>query len=45
MMKDIPQSNWINEAKRRKRWRWLTIPVFKIKVKYHILKRRLNERF
>jgi len=38
-------SPWLEDAKRRQRWKWLRKPIFRIKLKCLRLKRKHNEGF
>ena len=33
------KSGWLQDVKRRERWRWLSKPTFKVRVKYYRIKR------
>lgn len=35
-------SPWIEDAKRRKKWRWLTKPFLRPRIKYYRMKRKVK---
>jgi len=41
----MKQSGWIKKAKRRRRWRWLIRLIFKPRIKYYRLKRKLKTNY
>jgi len=43
LISDTP-STWLEDAKRRQRWKWLKKPIFKIELKCLRLKRKCRER-